>query len=308
MASHPAAAIEDQYGHPGDKRDALIDKIDTLRFRDFQAVQWDWLDLMWTLDQYRIAGVAPRDMGDSKNKGEQLPAVYRQKGGWFAQVLAALLENQTRERVAPTTKVRGFSQLHQIDLAYPDRRDLPLICAETKVTGAPAYGSYPERGAMSDFSNRRKELKFAATDLKLARRDLKTEIKHWGHWKENATPRTYFLWAARLRRGVPKQTKKGVSYSGRDEITRLVKEASLLVDTYLDGAGLVAWQLNDEGTGYEVVEVPLEGQARTLDDALLRIGNGIDDLAKSEAKLPPPVEPEDRAVSPEALPDDKPKD
>lgn len=300
-----AASIEAEFGHPGDKRDALIDRIEGQRIEEFEKVQADWLDLMWTLDQYRIRGVAPRDMGTAKNQAERMAAVYRGKGNWFAQVLAALLENQTEERVAPTTKVRGFSQLHQIDLAYPDRRELPLICAETKVTGAPAYGSYPERGAMGDFSNRRKELKFAATDLKLARRDIKTTIKHWGVWREKATPKTYFLWAARLRRGVEKQTKKGTTWSRRDDIDRLVSETSLLVDTYLDGAGLFAWQLNDAGDGYEPVEIPLSGQVRKLDDALYRIANEIDELAKDEGKLPKPVKPEERAVRPDALPEDE---
>lgn len=297
--------IEDEFGHPGDLRDALIERIVSHRIREFENVQDDWLALMWTLDQYRVQGVAPRGMGDARNEGERLAAVYRSKGHWFAQVLAALLENQTKERVAPLTKVRGFSQLHQIDLAYPDRRELPLICTETKVTGAPAYGSYPERGAMADFSNRRKELKFAATDLKLARRDTKTEIKHWGVWREKATPKTYFLWAARLRRGTAAQTKGGATrYTKRDYVARLVDEASLLVNTYLDGAGLFAWELDDDGTGYKPVEVPSGGQVHKLDDVLYRIANEIDELAKVEDKLPKPVRPEERAVQADVLPDD----
>ena len=40
---------------------------------------------------------------------------------------------------------------------------------------------------MSDLSNRRKELKFAATDLKLYRRQQETSIDHWGVWRERST-------------------------------------------------------------------------------------------------------------------------
>jgi hypothetical protein len=37
----------------------------------------------------------------------------------------------------------------------------------------------PARKAMSDFTNRSKELKFAVTDLKLYRRQQSTRIQHW---------------------------------------------------------------------------------------------------------------------------------
>jgi len=95
---------------------------------------------------------------------------------------------------------------------------------------------------MSDFSNRRKELKFAATDLKLYRRQQATRIEHWGVWRRNALPLTFFLWAARLR----EPAEPGVTDRSRwveDRIEALVREATALVDTYLDGAGIYAWKL-----------------------------------------------------------------
>ena len=52
-----AANIEATYGHPGDKRDALIDRIEGERISEFSEIQDGWLDLIWTLDQYRVAGV-----------------------------------------------------------------------------------------------------------------------------------------------------------------------------------------------------------------------------------------------------------
>ena len=43
---------------------------------------------------------------------------------------------------------------------------------------------------MADWTNRRKELKFAATDLKLYRRQQATRIDHWDVWRTNDPPKT----------------------------------------------------------------------------------------------------------------------
>ena len=181
--------LERQVGHPEQRWLALLDHVAKNQVRQFSDIQDEWLALMWCLDVYRHRSIVPRDMGSSKNRGQQLAAIYRGKGNWFAELLAALLRNRTGEDVASTNRVQGFSQVHQIDLAWPKRDEDPLVCAETKVTGAPAYGQCPERGAMADFTNRRKELKFAATDLKLYRRDRETAIEHWGAWREQSPPK-----------------------------------------------------------------------------------------------------------------------
>jgi len=123
--------------------------------------------------------------------------------------------------------------------------------AQVKVTGAPAYGSTPARGAMGDWTNRRKELKFAATDLKLYRRDQETAIEHWGVWREQAAPKTYFLWAARLR-------------PEKDSLVRMVAEAQALVNTYLDGAGIFGWEENRAGDGYVPIALPASAQVTEL--------------------------------------------
>jgi len=182
--------------------------------------------------------------------------------------------------------------MHQIDLAWPARREDPRVCAETKVTGAPAYGTTPARGSLSDYSNRRKELKFAATDLKLYRRQQDTVIEHWGVWREQSPPKTYFLWAARLN-------------PEKERITTLVAEAQALVNTYLDGAGIVAWQENAAGTGYEAVPVPHVARVTDLDDVLYRLASEINLLAGPTRTPPPPVTPERPAVQPEQLPPDE---
>jgi hypothetical protein len=255
---------------------------------------------MWAIDAYRIAGIPPAGMGkQTDTPAARLGAVYRAKGNWFATALSLLLQNRTDEVIKPRIRVRGFSQLHQIDLAWPVREKDPLVCVESKVTGAPAYSSYPIRSAMADFSNRRKELKFAATDLKLYRRQQHTSINHWGVWREKAPPKTYFLWAARLK----------TEGRGQDSVTRLVAEAQSLINSYLDGAGLVAWRLNPTNTGYETVPIGLSGQVTSLDDVLYRIESEIKDLLLSGGgSAPPPVVPAETAVDVEALAPDANKD
>jgi hypothetical protein len=211
----------------------------------------------------------------------RLDAIYRGKGNWFATLLAALLEEQTGhdERLAPRSQVEGFSQDHQIDIAWPHRKEDVHICVETKVTGAPGYGSTGPRGAMSDWTNRRKELKFAATDLKLYRRQQATRIDHWGVWRPGR-------WS-------------------QDHIESLVREVTALVDTYLDGAGIYAWKRNQSRTGYEPVPLPPRARASTLDDVLYRISSEID-RAREQAggRTPPPVIPEERAVQTSLLAND----
>jgi hypothetical protein len=301
-----AAALERNVGHPGKLWEDLLEWVVGEGLREFADVQSQWLQLMWCLDAYRQAGLPPRGMGSNKNPAERLAAIYRGKGNWFAQLLAALLENRTDQRVAPKIRVQGFSQVHQIDLAWPERDEDPLICAETKVTGAPAYGRYPERGAMADFTNRRKELKFAATDLKLYRRDRDTSIDHWGAWREDSPPKAYFLWAARLRRGQVKEYRtKAPRMVGADHIGTLAREADALVKTYLDGAGLFAWQLNAEGTGYEEVPLGQSERVAQLDDVLHRIASNINHASKGRHEPPAPVRPPVRSVGdPEELLED----
>lgn len=281
--------IEARVGHPGQLLETLKERIQTEAIKQFVEIQDDWLALMWSLDAHRIAGIPPRGMGTQTNKPQtRLEAIYRSKGNWFAELLALLLQNRTSLSLAPRQKVQGFSQTHQIDVAWPAREQDPLVCAETKVTGAPAYGSTPARGAMADWTNRRKELKFAATDLKLYRRDVETKIDHWGVWREDASPKTYFLWAARLR-------------PEKDKITKMAEEALALVNTYLDGAGIFGWTDNAAGTGYEAVQLPPALHVTSLDDVLHRIAAEINKAAGADKKPPPPVMPTKRAVQVESL-------
>ena len=270
-----ARELEAQVGHPETLRESLVRRVQEGKLKQFADVQDDWVRLMWSLDAFRVAGLTPTGMGKGGSSGFE--GVYRSKGNWFALLLALLIDNQTGQLVGSRTQVQGFSQLHQIDLAWPARRVDPLVCAETKVTGAPAFRGTPARGAMSDWSNRRKELKFAATDLKLARRQQETAIQHWDVWRQDAPPKCFFLWAARL------------DPAKRDSVERMADGAQSAVNTYLDGAGVFAWRENQAGTGYEPVAVPPRARISDLDDVLYRIASEIHKAAGKDGTAPEPV-------------------
>lgn len=285
MNPENASTVEKRVGHPGEKWSALKASVQDQAINQFADVALDWLDLMWTLDSYRVHQALPRGF---KDQG----AINRGKGNWFAELLALLLENRTHHRIAARQRVQGFSQYHQIDVAWPARGEDPLVCCETKVTGAPAYGNTPARKATADFSNRRKELKFAATDLKLYRRQQRTKIEHWDSWRRNEYPQAYFLWAARLE-------------PGKDRVGALMREARALTETYLDGAGIFAWRPHEARDGYEAVPFPVSERVTTLDDVLYRIASEINRLVDDDGRPPPPFRPTDRAVDLKDLPKDE---
>lgn len=285
--SDDAARVEAEVGHPGEKWDLLKARVQDEAVTRFAEIQDAWLDLVWTLDAYRVADVPPREMGKaSTSSDDRLAAIYRGKGNWWAHLLALLLENQTEHKLAPRAKIQGFSQTHQIDVAWPDRgtevQEDPLICLETKMTGAPAARNRPARGAMGDWSNRRKELKFAAADLKLYRRQQATAIEHWDVWRQQEMPMTFFLWAARM--------------SPRDRISKMVREVQALVMTYLEGAGIYAWAENEQGTGYVPVAIPPADRVSTVDDVLYRIATQIRRIAPKGQTPPPPQRPPGRVL------------
>lgn len=268
--------LEAEVGHPGRRWEALVARVQgDSTLQTFGAIADEWFGLMWCLDRYRSAGVAPIGMGNlGVSTGNRLSGIYRYKGNWFATILAELLKNATGQEIRPRQEVQGFSQTHQIDIAWPAREDDPLVCAEAKVTGGPAYGSTRARGAMSDWSNRRKELKFAATDLKLGRRKHDTQIDSWSVWRRNAPPATYILWGARLRPD--------------DRIDRVTRQVERLVGTYLDGGGIVAWRASDDGSSYRAVPLPADAQSLSLDEALREIKTRINQQAAPGQPPPPP--------------------
>lgn len=259
----------------------------------------DWLQLIWSFDAFRIAGILPRNTERYFGRAKPFTDVggfYRTKGNLFALLIALLLQNRTAQEIGARARVQGFSQPHQIDVAWPKSREGVLfVAAETKVTGGPPYETTPARSAYADFSNRRKELKFAATDLKLYRRQQETAIHNWGVWRRAAPPKTYFLWAARLKTE-PRKV---------DLIDQMIREARALLDTYLDGAGVFAWRLNADGTGYEAVNVPTDAQVTMLDEVLHAIESEIRVAVDAAGgTTPEPEVPKEKAVDTDGLLDD----
>ena len=109
------------------------------------------------------------------------------------------------------------------------------------------------------------------------------KIEHWDVWRQRERPKAYFLWAARLQ-------------PGKDRIETLVREVRSLSDTYLDGAGLFAWQPRDDARGYEPAGISERARVTTLDDVLYRIASEISSLVDAQGEPPPPVRPEHPAV------------
>jgi hypothetical protein len=277
-AADRAEQVRHVVGHPEERWDALKDKVQAQSIREFAHVTDDFLALLWCLDAYRKAQAPPEHMGKAGTSwAKRLEGAYRGKGNWFATLLSLLLNNRTGEKIRSRGQIDGFSQNHQIDLAWPDRKIQPVICAESKLTGAPGHGDTPPRGAMDDWSNRRKELKFAATDLKLSRREQTESIVHWDTWRKNALPKCFMFWGARLAPG--------------DELTRMIREATVVVATYLDGAGIVAWRETKAGDGYALVPLPKGPEVRvvSLDDVLWQMEDEI--KRAKQSGLDKPTEP-----------------
>jgi hypothetical protein len=276
--------LEEQVGNPQDLWRALAERVQHENLKNFADVETDWLAVLWCLDQYRVKDLPPRDMGNSSDAdADRLSGAYRMKGGWFAELVSLLLVNQTSTPLAPRSRIQGFSQVHQIDIAWPARQKAPLVCAETKVMGAPGFGKRRARGSTSDWSNRRKELKFQATDLKLYRRDRETHIDHWDNWRKVAPPAVYFLWCARMA-------------EPKDKLPHMIDELRALVDTYLDGAGVFAYRPNQAGTAYEALEIPWQHRTVGLSDVLHRIADQINSLSAAGEDDEPVEEPPSRAV------------
>lgn len=286
-------AVESAVGHPLERFEAICEHIQT-GVRSFREIEPDFLGLMWCIDQYRIRQVIPRGMGNLKtrNLARRLEAVYRGKGNWFSSIAALILGQITTSQLASRSDVWGFSQPHQIDIAWParDTKPLvdPLICCEAKLTGAPAFPGNEGRGPMQDWSNRRKELKFQATDLKLYRNAANTSIFNWDLWRKQAPPHVYSLWAARIAKP--------------EDVPKMIREAQILTATYSDGVGIYAFQENSAHDGYEPAPLSkgVSERVTSLDNVLGMIAAQISQImASNNNRIPAPVTPERHIASPD---------
>lgn len=276
------AELEARVGHPDAKFESLKSRIQEDVVQRFRDIEVEFLDLIWTLDQYRIKQVVPRGMGKAAfAPPRRLEGIYRGKGNYFSTIMALVLGNKTTSQLASRRDVQGFSQTHQIDIAWPARDRVPLvdpyICAEAKLTGAPPYEGNKGRGAMDNWSNRRKELKFQATDLKLNRHMAeRSAIEHWDLWRRRALPAVYSLWAARL--------------SPDDNVQKMIAEARTLTETYCDGVGIYAFQEKADSSGYQPTPLArgVSERVTSLDSVLELIAAQIREImADNNNRVPP---------------------
>ena len=84
--------IEERVGHPERKWNELKARVQGDAVRQFADVQDDWLDVMWTLDAYRIARILPTGFKDAGT-------INRGKGNWFAELVSLLLHHRTHHRI-----------------------------------------------------------------------------------------------------------------------------------------------------------------------------------------------------------------
>jgi len=276
--------LEALVGNPTEKLLALKARIQDQTIRTFAECEADFLDLLWTLDFYRSEQVIPqsRSSVSRRSSTDSGDGLYRSKGNFFSEVMTLILSNKTTSRLAPRSKVQGFSQTHQIDIAWPGRDGKilvdPLICCEAKLTGAPAVGAMKARGGLADWSNRRKELKFQATDLKLYRQAANTRINNWDVWRQKATPSVYTLWAARLE--------------DPSQLAKMVSEAQALTSTYSDGVGIFGFVVNVTKSGYAAASpsTSVAERVTSLDTVLSRIAGEIQDIMdENNNQVPAPA-------------------
>lgn len=272
--------VEALVGNPGERFLDLRAKIQDRNITKFHEIEEDFLALLWCIDTYRVKQVLPRNPAGAKVQGftgDQLAGgIYRKKGNFFSDTVTAILSNKTDSPLAPRTQVQGFSQLHQIDIAWPapdkGAAKEPIVCCEAKLTGAPAFPGTPARTVRSDWTNRRKELKFQATDLKLYRERDNPTIRNWDQWRRKAAPLVYAIWAGRL---------EDIS-----ELSYMVDQARELTDTYLDRVGVYGYITNEARDGYipasDATKVP--ERVTSLDAVLDLIAAEIESHKEAQGK------------------------
>lgn len=98
-----------------------------------------------------------------------------------------------------------------------------------------------------------------------------------------------FLWGARLR-----------TDRNADSVVSLARESQALVDSYLDGAGVLAWRENANASGYEAVPLPNWANVSILDDVIYRVASEIRAMAPA-GHAPEPYIPAQPSIDVDAL-------
>lgn len=214
-------------------------------------VEEQFLSAMWNFDQGFAVGLA--DQGDNQNG----------KGDFFNDLMALLLENCSGKELHGRGAVPGLIfPNHNLDTSYP-RTGTVEILIETKIAGAPKSVRNPQqknlkgRPGSSDLDKRVKEAGLKTIDLKAEW--ARTEGQGKGPtsdlitWLHESKPRAFMFLAIRV-------------VDDKDfERTIFFANAA---NQMMDGVGLVAYEPNLSGDGYQACKVPPHLQ---LDRVLSRI-------------------------------------
>ena len=228
-------------GSPLEKWNELKFVVQQENVKVFSEVAADFLDVLWCLDQYRVAGIPPPSMG--KPGQADRPACgcpgLRMKGNWFSELVSLILMNQTASRLSasPGAECKAFRRLHQVDVAWPAARSAPLVCVETKVMGGPAYDGQRRRGRNQRLDESPQGAQVSGNRSEAYRREQRQRIDHWDPWRRWRHHRSTSLWCARMEQP-------------QDSLDRMVAEVRALTETYLDGAAIFADRAASDGRSY----------------------------------------------------------
>lgn len=201
-------------------------------------VEERFLSAMWQFDQAFAVGLA--DQGDNQNG----------KGDFFTDLIALLLENCSEKELHGRGAVPGLIfPKHNLDTSYPSTGTVEILI-ETKAAGAPKSVRNPlqknpkGRPGSSDLDKRVKEAGLKTIDLKAE------WARHAGQgggptsdlvtWLRQSKPLSFLFLAIRV---VDKQ-----------DLERTLFFANA-ANQMMDAVGLVAYEPNPFGTGYQACKV-----------------------------------------------------
>jgi hypothetical protein len=202
-------------------------------------VEGRFLEAMWGFDQNFAAGLA--NQGDNQNG----------KGDFFTDLIALLLESCSGKELHGRGAIPGLIfPSHNLDTSYPAKGTVEVLI-ETKVAGAPKSPRNPlqknpmGRPGSSDLDKRVKEAGLKTIDLKAE------WARHAGQgggptsdlltWLRQSKPLSFLFLAIRV--------------VDRSDLERTLFFANA-ANQMMDGVGLVAYEPEDSGDGYQVCKLP----------------------------------------------------
>lgn len=217
-----------------------------------------FLTAMWGFDQGIAEGLV--NQGDNQNG----------KGDFFTDLLALLLENCSGKDLYGRGAVPGLIfPKHNLDSSYPAEGTVEILI-ETKAAGAPKSPRNPGqknpkgRAGSSDLDKRVKEAGLKTIDLKAE------WARHAGQgggptsdlltWLRKSKPLSFLFLAIRV--------------VDRKDFDRVISFANA-ANRMMDDVGLVAYEPNASGNGYQACKIPPHLE---LDRVLSRVCTALRNL------------------------------